>query len=205
MLVIRLLRPLARAIDWVPLLVTGALTVLLVCVLDAGSPLDPSTSFTLLRMTGGLLGAAAGFTVLDAMAPTTAAAPVPRGVRHRIRCAAGGLAAGAWWAMASAVAVARLPEGGVLRLPGMAVEAAACVAAGLLAASIATRFHPGRAAALAGMGGLLAVFSVTLVLRWPWPYPDDPAWEAVHHGWTAALVLLLVALEVTGRGPLRTR
>ncbi|GIH71149.1 hypothetical protein Mth01_34020 [Sphaerimonospora thailandensis] len=197
-----------RAIAWAPLLVTGVLAIAMIGLLDAGSPLDSGDSLTLLRMMGPLLGAAAGFTVLDEMAAATAANPVSRGLRHRIRCLAGGLTAGAWWAVTCAIAVARLPEGGVLRLPGMAVEAATCIVAGLLAVSVAARFYQGRAAVLAGMGGLLGVFSVTLVLHgpyWPWLYPDRPTWEVVHYGWSAALVLLLVALDVTGRGPRGTR
>ncbi|GAA3139842.1 hypothetical protein [Nonomuraea roseoviolacea] len=208
MRVIRLIGPVARAVDWIPVLVSGLLVVVLVSVLDAGSPLGSGTALTLLRMAGPLLGAAAGFTVLDEMAASTAASPVPRVLRHRIRCAAGALTAGACWAAACAIAVARLPAGGVLPVPGIAVEAAACVVAGLLAATVAARRYEGRAAALAGMGGLLAVFAVTLVLRgpyWPWLYPREPAWETVHHGWTAALAVLLVALDVAGRGPWKTR
>ncbi|MEV0203451.1 hypothetical protein [Nonomuraea sp. NPDC050691] len=207
MLMIRLIRPVARAVDWIPLLLSGLLTVVLVSVIDAGSPLGSGTALTLLRMAGPLLGAAAGFTVLDEMAASTAASPVPRVLRHRIRYVAGALTAGAWWAVACAIAVARLPGGGVLRVPGMAVEAATCVVAGLLAATTAARRYEGKAAALIGMGALLAVFSVTLVLRgpyWPWLYPGEPAWESVHLGWAVTLALLLVALDVVGRGPRRT-
>ncbi|NUW37860.1 hypothetical protein HTZ77_41650 [Nonomuraea sp. SMC257] len=208
MLMIRLIRPVTRALDWIPLLLSGLLVVLLVSVIDAGSSLGSGTALTLLRTAGPLLGAAAGFTVLDEMAASTAASPVPRVLRHRIRYAAGALTAGACWSAACAIAVARLPAGAVLRVPGMAVEAAACVVAGLLAATVAARRYEGRTAALAGTGALVAVFSVTLVLRgpyWPWLYPGEPAWESVHLGWAAALALLLVALDVAGQGPRKTR
>ncbi|GIH93659.1 hypothetical protein ACFFMN_21210 [Planobispora siamensis] len=208
MLVILLLRPVARAVDWVPLVVAGALALLPVSVINAGSALDPGISLILLRMAGVLLGVAAGFAVADAMGASTAADPVPRGLRHRIRCAFGGLTAAAFWAAACAVVTARLPEGGTLPVPGMAVEAAACVAAGLLAASVAGRAYQGRTVALAGMSGLLAVVAVTTVLRGPyrpWLLPEEDTWDAVHHGWLAALVLLLVAADLTGRGPRRTR
>ncbi|GGS49262.1 hypothetical protein GCM10010156_04910 [Planobispora rosea] len=208
MLVIRLLRPVARAVDWTPLAAAGVLVVLLVSLIGTGSALDPEISLMLLRMAGVLLGTAAGFAVVDAMDASTAAAPAPRGLRHRIRCALGGLTAAAFWAVACAVAVARLPQGGTFPVPGAAVEAAACVAAGLLAASVAGRVHQGKAAALAGTGGLLGVVAVSLALRGPyrpWIYPDEDTWGVVHRGWLAALALLLLALDLTGRGPRRTR
>ncbi|GII00256.1 hypothetical protein [Planobispora takensis] len=208
MLVIQLLRPVVRAVDWTPLAVAGVLALLPVSVIGAGSALDPGISLILLRMTGVLLGAAAGFAVSDAMTASTAATPVPRRLRHRLRCGLAGLTAAAFWAAACAVATARLPRGGTLRVPETAVEAAACVAAGLLAASAAGRVRQGRTAALAGMGGLLAVVAVTMAVRGPyrpWLLPDEDTWAAVHRGWLAVLVLLLVALDLTGRGPRRTR
>ncbi|WP_425443254.1 ATP-binding cassette domain-containing protein [Streptosporangium canum] len=60
----------------------------------------------------------------------------------------------------------------------------------------------GRAAALAGMGGLLVIVSVSLVLRgpyWPWLYPEEENWEIVHHGWLAVLPPVLAALNWAGR------
>ncbi|MFF3665358.1 hypothetical protein [Microtetraspora malaysiensis] len=202
MLLIHLLRPIARAIDWIPLAATGAAAVLMAALIDAGSPLGSGTAFTLLRMTGVMLGAAAGFAVIDEMTASTAATPTPRALRQWVRCAYGGLAAGASWSAACAVASARLAEGGSLRVAGMAVEAAVCVTLGLLAASVAGRAHQGKAAALAGMGALLAVFSVTLVLRgpyWPWLYPEEANWEVVHYGWAAVLPPALVALGRANR------
>ncbi|GII90729.1 hypothetical protein [Sinosporangium siamense] len=208
MLVIRLIGPVMRAIDWIPLLVTGPLSLALIGVIDAGAPLDSGMALTLLRMLGLLLAAAAGFAVLDEMAPSTAATPAPRRLRHRIRYAAGGLTAAAFWAAACTIATARLAEGGTLRIPGLAVEAATCIAAGLLTTTIAARRHHGRSAALRGMGGLLAVFAVTLVLRgpyWPWLNPTEPTWEVVHYGWSATLVLVVIALDSMAREPHRTR
>ncbi|WP_157529861.1 hypothetical protein [Microtetraspora niveoalba] len=164
--------------------------------------LSAGTALTLLRMMGVLLGAAAGFAVIDEMSASTAATPVSRRLRQWLRCGFGGLAAGFSWALASAVASARLPEGAELRVPGMAVEAAVCVALGLLAASVAGRVHQGRAAALAATGALLAIVSVSLVTRgpyWPWLYPQEGNWEAVHYGWLAVLPPALAALHWAGR------
>ncbi|MER5424026.1 hypothetical protein [Streptosporangium roseum] len=197
MLVIQLIRPIARAIDWLPLAVTGMLAVVMASVIEAGSPLGVGTAFTLLRMMGVMLGAAAGFAVIDEMTASTGAAPVPRWLRQWLRYGFGGLTAGLLWGIACAIAVARLPEGGQLKVAGMAVEAAVCIAIGLLSASVAGRMHQGKAAALAGMGGLLVIVSVSLVLRgpyWPWLYPEEENWEIVHYGWVAVLPPVLAAL-----------
>ncbi|GAA0939177.1 hypothetical protein [Nonomuraea longicatena] len=202
MLVIQLIGPLARAIDWTPLAVTGTLAVVMASVIEAGSALGVGTAFTLLRMMGVMLGAAAGFAVIDELTVSTGAVPVPRWLRQWLRCGFGGLTAGLSWGIACAVAVARLPEGGHLKVAGMAVEAAVCIAIGLLTASIAGRTHQGKAAALAGMGALLVIVAVSLVLRgpyWPWLYPDEENWEVVHHGWLALLPLTLAALSWANR------
>lgn len=202
MLVIQLIRPIVRAIDWIPLAVTGLLAVVMASAIDAGSSLGVGTAFTLLRMMGVVLGAAAGFAVIDEMSVSTGAAPVPRWLRQWLRCGFGGLAAALFWGIACAVAVARLREGGELRVAGMAVEAAVCIAIGLLAASLAGRVHQGKAAALAGMGGLLAIVAVTLVTQgpyWPWLYPGEANWEVVHYGWLAVLAPVLAALGWASR------
>lgn len=198
MLVIQLVKPIARAIDWVPLAATGTLAVVMALVIEAGV----GTAFTVLRMLGVMLGAAAGFAVIDEMGASTGAAPVPRWLRQWLRCGFGAAAAGLSWGVACAIAVARLPEGGQLKVAEMAVEAAVCITIGLLAASIAGRLHQGKAAALAGMGGLLVIVSVSLVLRgpyWPWLYPDERNWELVHRGWLAVLPLTLAALSWANR------
>ncbi|GII82394.1 hypothetical protein Ssi03_03840 [Sphaerisporangium siamense] len=199
---IHLVGPLARAFGWAPPAVTGATTVLMVAAVDAGSPLSAGMALTLLRMGGVLLAAAAGFGLVDEMDAGTAAAPVPRWARQWLRCAFADLAAALGWTAALLVAVARLPAGQELRVPGMAVEAAVCVAVGLLAVAVAGRFHQGRAAALAGTGALVAFVSVTLALRgtyWPWLYPQEAAWDAVHYGWLAALPLVLAGLAWANR------
>ncbi|GLW98654.1 hypothetical protein [Microtetraspora sp. NBRC 16547] len=202
MLVIQLIKPIVRAIDWIPLAATGTLAVVMAWLIDAGSPLNTGTALTLLRMMGVMLGAAAGFAVIDEMTASTAATPVPRWLRQWLRCGFGGLTAGLSWAVACAVASARLPENGGLRVAGMAVEAAVCITVGLLAASVAGRVHQGRAAALAGTGGLLVIVSVSLVLRgpyWPWLYPQEENWEIVHWGWSAVLPPVLTALGWVSR------
>ncbi|MEW9556386.1 hypothetical protein [Nonomuraea sp. NPDC050783] len=202
MLVIQLIRPIVRAIDWIPLAVTGTLAVVMASVIEAGSTLSVGTAFTLLRMMGVMLGASAGFAVIDEMTASTDATPVPRRLRQWLRCGFGGLTAGLLWGMACAIAATRLPQGGQLRVAGMSVEAAVCIAIGLLTASIAGRVHQGKAAALAGMGSLLVIVSVSLVLRgpyWPWLYSDEENWEIVHYGWLAMLPPVLVALNWASR------
>ncbi|NUT41123.1 MAG: hypothetical protein HOV86_14145 [Thermoactinospora sp.] len=188
-----LLRFLIRAIDWAPLAVAGVLAVLLTWLAGTGE------LFTLLRMLGVLLGAAAGFAVADEMGPTIGATPVPRWLRQWLRAGLGGLTAMALWSTACLIAASRMPT---LRVPGMAVEAATCIAVGLLAAAIAGRFHHGRVSGMAGLGGLLAIVSITLALRgpyWPWLYPQEANWEIVHVGWTVALAAALTALGWANR------
>ncbi|MFF0309497.1 hypothetical protein ACFYSC_18895 [Streptosporangium sp. NPDC004379] len=207
MLVIRLVRPVLSATHWTPLAVAAALSLLIISMVDTGAGLGWGTAFTLLRMTAVLLGAAAAFTVPDAMDADTAATPVPRRVRQGLRCALGALGAGVVWSAACVVAVARLRAGDELRVPGMALEAAVCAAVGLLSASVAARLHSGRVAGLAGTGGLLAAVSVSLAARgpyWPWLYPQEDNWEVVHHGWLATLVVVTVLLG-PACGDLRSR
>jgi hypothetical protein len=197
----RLIPPLARAIDWTPLC-AAALTM--VTVVTVASP-DPSVLLLILRMTSVLLGSAAAFALVDPMAVSTAAVPAPRWIRQWLRCLLALAAAAAAWSLAFTVASAR--STGPLPLPGLAVEAATCVAVALTGSALAVRRLPGTAAALAGLLTQITVIACTLALPAalrPWPGIGDPHWTPAHQGWAAALPAVIALLaqantDLTGR------
>ncbi|MEV0974235.1 hypothetical protein [Microtetraspora glauca] len=195
-----LVRPLARAIDWLPVGLAGPLTVALAIAVEPGDPMDSRLGLLLLRMSGLLLGAAAGFALVDAMAAGTDAAPVPRWVRQWARVVLVLAAVVPSWAAVCAVVAVRLEPAGVLHFPGAGVEAAACVLAGLAGSAVAVRRHGGRPAALAGAFVLLALcagIGIAGGAAWPMPYSAD--WHAVHVWWLAALPVPVLVLVAAGR------
>ncbi len=162
-----LVLPLARAIDWLPLAATVPLVL-------AGAWLTPGEfAVAVVRLAGALLAAAAAFTLVDDMAVTTAATPVPRWARQWARTLpAAGVAAAAW---AAAWRLAGMPGG----LTASAGEAVAALLLALAGAGWAVRLWEGRAVALAGAAPVLAAGAGT------WA-PTGPGW------WWAAVPLLLV-------------
>ncbi|GII77304.1 hypothetical protein Sru01_22860 [Sphaerisporangium rufum] len=200
---------LVRAVDWTPLAAATAIAVALAALLNVQDPhLDPGFAVLALRMAGVMLGTAAGFTLVDAMAASTAAVPVPRWVRQWLRTGLGAAAAATGWGAAAAVTALRLPPGGSFPFGGLALEAAAWVLAGLAGAAVAVRTVPGRPAALAGTGAQ-AVLGAVAVLQAggaanAWPLPADPSWTAAQRGWAWALLPAFLALLAAHRAP-RTR
>jgi hypothetical protein len=196
-----LLRPLARAVHWPPLLaVTPVVPALagLVHAIEGGLP--PLAALVMLRVEGALLGAAAAFALADPMAGSTAAVPTPRWLRQWLRTAlALGYAAAAW------TVTYRLVAGWSAAAPpwwDATTEAAVCVMAGLAGAAFAVRRVPERYAATAGAATLFGLVLASLFLpgRWsPWPRVGDPVWDATHAGWLAALPVVLAALAVAHR------
>ncbi|WP_157520334.1 hypothetical protein [Herbidospora daliensis] len=161
--------PLIRAVDWLPL----AATVPAVLV---GAWLVPAEfAVAVVRLAAALLAAAAAFTLVDAMAATTAATPVPRRVRQWARTLLAALAAGgawtaAWW-------LAGVPGSPV----GPAGETVAALLLAFAGAGWAVRRAEGRAVALAGAAPLLACGAGT------WA-PAGVGWW-----WAVGPLLLLVA------------
>jgi len=93
-----LLRPLVRAIHWLPLLaVTPVVPALAGLFYALEGELPPRAALLMLRVDGALLGAAAALTLADLMAGSTAAVPTPRWLRQWLRTAlAFGYEATAW-------------------------------------------------------------------------------------------------------------
>jgi hypothetical protein len=195
-----LARPLTRAIDWSPLAIAALIVISFAAVVPPGEPLSPMLALPLLRLTAVLLGAAAGFALVDAMAVSAGAVPVPRWVRQWARTvlalAAGGLA----WGATYAVVAARLAPGVVMPLSGLVVEATVCALVGLAGSAMAVRRHPGRQAALAGAVVQLALYAGTQILGADaWPAPGDDRWDLAHAWWLAALPLPVLVLAAAHR------
>ncbi|TDD80115.1 hypothetical protein [Actinomadura rubrisoli] len=199
----RLIPPLARAIDWTPLC---AVALTMTTVAAIASP-DPGVLLLVLRMTAVLLGSAAAFALVDPIAASTAAVPVPRWIRQWLRCLLALAAAAAAWSPVFTVASTRSTA--PLPLPGLAVEAATCVAVALTGSALAVRRLPGTAAALAGLLTQITLIACTLALPTalqPWPGVGDPHWTPAHQGWAVALPCVLALLarantDPTGRRP----
>lgn len=198
-----LVRPVVRAIDWTPLLVAGVVTVGLPIVMTP----TPYIAALVVRLSGLLLGAAAAFTLVDPMAGSTAATPVPRGVRQGLRTVAALAVAALAWGSGLEIAAARVAS--TLPRVGLTVEAAVTVLVSLAAAAMLVHRWPGRPAAFSGAVAQLAAAALAVaVLRenQPWPAIGEPRWDLVHRGWLLALpvpVLLLVLAHADGHSPAR--
>lgn len=124
-----LLGPLARAIDWKPVLVTAVLSLGMAAAAMPGAVVEPGSAAVTLRMAGVLLGAAAGFALVDVAAVATTVSPVPRWLRQWIRTLLVMGAAAAAWAVTFLLLAARMGGGTQMRTPGLA-DRRACAAAG---------------------------------------------------------------------------
>lgn len=205
-----LIRPLVRAVYWLPLLVVAPLVPALATLygmVDDGLP--PDLALIMLRTDGLLLGAAAAYPLADQMAASTAAVPSPRWLRQWLRTAlALGFAAAAW-----TVAYLTVDARSTRSLPwwDTTVEAFVAVAVGLAGAAFAVRRGPDRFGAATGAATLFALLVASLFLpadRSPWPGPGAATWDAAHTGWRLAVPVTLAALAIAHRdlrGTSRTR
>jgi hypothetical protein len=197
-----LIRPVVRAIDWTPLLVACAVTLGLALIMAP----TPYIASLVLRMSGLLLGAAAAFALVDPMAGSAGATPVPRWLRQWLRTVlAMGLAALAWGA-ALEIAAVRVPS--TLPRAGLVLEAAVTLMVSLAAAAVAVRRLPGRPAAFSGVVAQLATAAVVIaVLRQnqPWPLIGEPRWDQAHRGWLLALPVPVLLLAIANADPLVLR
>ncbi|MEV7519880.1 hypothetical protein [Streptomyces sp. NPDC091371] len=195
-----LLGPLVRAIDWIPVAAAAAVAAVLALATTPGSPVDPDNAAITLRMCGVLLGAAAGFALVDTAAATTTVVPVPRWLRQWLRLLLVAVAAGAAWTAALLLLSARLAEGTELAAAGLATEAAVSVAAGLACTALLVRRRPERFAAVIGAAVLLGLAVGTLPwFETVWPYPGSPDWDRIHQVWLAVLPAPLLALAFAHR------
>ncbi|MDF2706893.1 MAG: hypothetical protein K0R62_2545 [Nonomuraea muscovyensis] len=198
-----LLRPLARAIDWAPLVVVAVFTAGLVSLVQYGESLPGGDALVLMRICGTLLGAAAAFGLVDAMSADLGAAAVPRWVRQALRCLLPGGAAIAIWLAAFSYILTRLPEDTLFPVGDLLIEVGVCLGIALAAAATAVRFAPGRQAAMAAVVVQLAMVLGTILLPqqvrlWP-PTCGFEYWDQAHLFWLATLPLPYLWLIFAGR------
>ncbi|WP_277310076.1 hypothetical protein, partial [Spongiactinospora sp. TRM90649] len=137
--VVSLLWPLARAVDWLPVALAVPAGLALVSLVSPGKDLDPVNASLVLRAVALLMASAGGFALVDAMGRSTGALPVPRWARQWARTGMVLAALAAGWGAMIAVAVARSPDGVRLPVGGLSLEAAVCALTGLAAAGLAVR------------------------------------------------------------------
>jgi hypothetical protein len=196
-----MIRPLVRAIYWLPLLVVTPIVPGLAGLLgNAEDGLLPDLALVMLRTEGLLLGAAAAYALADQMTASTAALPSPRWLRQWLRTGLAVAYAAAAWAATYAIVAAR--AAGAPPWWDTTVEAAVCAAGGLAGAAYAVRRTPQRHAGSAGAATLFALLLGSLFLPhdWSaWPSIGAPHWDAAHAGWLLALPVLLAALAIAHR------
>ncbi|MEW1842963.1 hypothetical protein AB0392_33905 [Nonomuraea angiospora] len=201
--VLLLVGPLARAIDWAPLILVAAFTAGLVSLVRYGEALPGGDALVLMRICGTLLGSAAAFGLVDAMSADLGAAAVPRWVRQALRCLLPGAAAIAIWLAAFSYVLTRLPEGALFPVGDLLIEVGVCLGIALAAAATAVRFAPGRQAAMAAVVVQLAMVLGTVLLPqqvrlWP-PTCGFGYWNEAHLFWLAMLPLPYLWLVLAGR------
>ncbi|MEU2791637.1 hypothetical protein [Streptomyces sp. NPDC007100] len=195
-----LLGPLARAVDWTPVLATAVVSLGTAAATAPCAVVEPDSAAVTLRLAGVLLGAAAGFALVDVAAAATTATPVPRWLRQWIRTLLVTSAAAAAWAATFLVLAARTADGTQLRASGLATEAAVCLFGGLACTAVAVRRRPERLAAVTGAAALLTIAVSTLpCVEDVWPYLGNPRWDDVHLAWLTAGLVPLPALAVAHR------
>ncbi|SDH83566.1 hypothetical protein [Nonomuraea jiangxiensis] len=204
-----LARPLSRAIDWAPLVVVAVFVTGVVSLVRYGEELSGSNALVLMRICGTLLGAAAAFGLVDAMAADLGAAAVPRWVRQALRCLLPGGAAIAIWLAAFSYILTRLPEGSLFPVGDLLIEVGVCLGIALAAAATAVRFTPGRQAAMAAVVVQLAMVLGTILLPqqlrlWP-PTCGFGYWDQAHLFWLAMLPLPYLWLILAGLDLRRSR
>ncbi|CCH28380.1 hypothetical protein ABZ816_28760 [Actinosynnema sp. NPDC047251] len=200
-----LVRPLSRAIDWGPF--AAVLVALVGLAVATGDDVRPFNLAATVRLAALLLGATAGFALVDAAATVTAAVPVPRWLRQWTRTLIAALVACAAWGLVFGVLAWRSAPGSDLGAPGYALEAVVCVGFGLACtAAVARRHGTDRSAAVIGSAVLLALAAGTLFYPGRvWPLPSEPDWDSVHTAWWFALPIPLVVLVLANREARRQR
>jgi hypothetical protein len=202
-----LLRPMAHAMKWGPLLIAAGLGLAVVAVPAVLSVrLTAGHLTTLLRIAAacGALGVA--FLLDDPATRTTPTVPTSRLVRHAVRAAIALPVAGVWWAATLTVATIGVQPAVTAALPrtALTLEAAALVAAALVLAASGLRF------AADGTAGPLAAPALLMLLAIVWfmPYrvalilgPADPHWASAHRRWAVLLIAAVIGFVWASRDP----
>lgn len=206
---LRLVRPLARAVNWAPIAPAGGLALLLVWLRaqDAYSGLEEL--IVALRAAAILLAVAAAFSLDDAAAGTTASTPSPLLLRRTVRVALIALPTAGLWTGALWLA-ARKPLPGPSPLPValLTLELATVVMISLGLAAAAVRWGHGSSGGLAASSAVLGLTVMTWLIPEgvrPWVYPGHANWTAAHRWWAVALVASLTWFAWAGLDTRRRR
>ncbi|WP_055482484.1 hypothetical protein [Sphaerimonospora mesophila] len=202
-----LLRYTIKAVDWRPLALAAVLLAGLGLSLDpfSGHPLPVRGWVEALRISGVLLGAAAGFVLIDPLDDELGALPTPRWVRQAVRIGLAVSTSCLIWLAFYAITSWNVAPGHDGYQGGVQLEAITCVVLGLAYAGTALRYRAGTVAGLTGASALLATLIVSLFLREeareysPWVRPEQESWDLVHRWWIVALVAALAWLIAMSR------
>lgn len=202
---VSLVRPVGRAIDWVPF--AAVLVATLGLAVATGDQVRPYNLAATARLSALLLGATAGFALVDAAAGMTAATPVPRWLRQWTRTVLALAAAMAAWGAVFAVLASRSVRGAELGAGGYLLEASVCVGTGLACTAVVVRQRGAdRSGAVFGAAVLLAVAAGTLFYPGRvWPLPVEPDWAPVHDAWLFFAPVPLAVLVFANRERHRQR
>ncbi len=191
-----LLRPVARAVRWLPLLAGGVLGLAVVAVPVALTSRLTGTQLTdLVRAAATCVALGTAFLLDDPAARSTPTVPVARLTRNLVRVAVAVPAIALWWA----VTLSTTPH---LRRGALTVEAAALVAAALALAATIARYTGDGTAGVYAAPAVLVLGAVVWFLPRPVALaatPDDPHWTVAHHRWAVVLGLAVVAFVWASR------
>ena len=198
-----LVRPLACAARWQPLLGAAALAAVLL-VLKADDLGQQGTAVLVLRAIAAVLAVGAAFLLDDRATDTLAASPSTLAWRRGQRLAILVLLAGAAWL--GAVLVVR-SQGADPPIAGLTLELAALLATALAVTAGIMRWaqthEPGVLAAPAVFGGILAVSR--LPEKWALLVSPGPAWDEAHQRWAILLALSVGVIAACNSDPARRR
>lgn len=203
---------LARVARWAPIVMTGALAMLVITFMKHSD--DGYDMLTATRLTIVFIAAGAAMLLDDPAANVTAHSPSPLSYRRGLRLALGAVVVGIVW-LACVWYVAGTPRAllggtiaGGLAFPMLrfSIELAALVIATLVIAMVAARTIGDDRGGIAGAPGLLAVLLLLSHLPQRWSMftaPGSERWSDSGRDWTVAACALLATLAVLSVDPAR--
>lgn len=194
-----LVRPLACAVRWQPLVGAAALAAVLL-VLKADDLGEQGTAVLVLRAVAALLAVGAAFLLDDGATDTLAASPSTLAWRRGHRLVMLVALAGVAWLLA---VLAVRSQGADPPIAGLTLELAALLGLAIAVAAGITRWahtaEPGPMAAPFVFGAILS--ATRLPERWAVVVGPGPAWEPAHQRWALLLAVSLVLLIACNRDP----
>ena len=198
-----LVRPLAAAVRWQPLLGAAALAGALLAV-KADDLGGNGTALAVLRGVAALLAVGAAFLLDDGATDTLAASPSTLAWRRHQRLVILAVLAGLTWVLS--VLVVRT-SGAAPPVGGLTLELAALLALALATAAGIMRWaqtcEPGVLAAPVVLGVILAMSR--LPEGWALLVAPGPAWGPAHQRWAGLLALGVAVFALCNGDPARSR